>query len=318
MLGPLISILSALSFSLSDVAVRRGVARAPISHGAFITVLMGVPLFLLAAIVTGQILRAGDLTAVGYGYLAAAGIVHYVVGRYFNYAAISAIGAARTQPVHAFALPYSILIALFFLDEGVTTGMAIGIGLIMTGPLIMVERVGRRSPAPVATAPADAAPAAKSPGAGEFQMRQAQGYLYATIAAICYGSSPVFIRAALEDAGGLSILGGLVSYVAAAAVLIASLVLPGRRGLIAALQPSTMRVFFAAGYFVWQAQMLRFVALSMASVAVVTTLLRFTSIFTLVLSWFLNRELENITWRVVAGILMSVAGAILVVLTRAD
>jgi drug/metabolite transporter (DMT)-like permease len=316
-LGPIIAVFSALSFSLSDVAVRRGVARAPIAHGAFITVLIGVPLFLIAAIVTGQILRFGDLSFEAYVYLSAAGLVHYVLGRYFNYAAISAIGAARAGPVQAFTLPYSVLVALLFLDEGVTTGMAIGMGMIMVGPFIMVETGQRRQSVPVSVPPPGTAPPQMPSQAEDFQLKQAQGYFYATIAAISYGSSPVFIRAALEDAGGVSILGGLVSYIAAAAVLIASLILPSRRGLIAAMQPSTVKVFFAAGYFVWQAQMLRFVALSMASVAVVTTLLRFTGIFTLVLSWFLNRELEHITWRVVAGILLSLAGAILLVLTRA-
>lgn len=317
MLGALIAVFSALSFSLSDVSVRRGVARIPASLGAFVTILLGVPMFAIAALVSGQLLRAGDLSGHGYLLLGLAGIVHYVAGRFFNYAAIGAIGAARSSPIQSLTLPYSVLVAYFTLDEGVTTGMAIGMGLILLGPAIIVER--RAAPVQVLAAESTgetAAPAA--PTEGHFELRQAEGYLFALGGAICYGSSPVLIRAALEDASGLSILGGLVSYVAAAAVLLATLLVPARRHMTAAFQMPAIRAFAPAGFFVFMAQMLRFIALSMASVAVVATLLRFAGVFTLMLSWLFNRSLERITWRVVAGVLMSVVGAILLVLTRAD
>jgi drug/metabolite transporter (DMT)-like permease len=317
-LGALIALLSALSFSLSDVSVRRGVARASSSQGAFATILLGVPLFALAALATGQLLRAGDLSGQGYLLLALAGVVHYVAGRFFNYAAIGAIGAARSSPVQSLALPYSVLVAYFTLDEGVTTGMAIGMAMILIGPAIIVERRSGRvevlAPETVVDAPVIPAP----PPAGQFELRQVEGYLFAFIAAISYGSSPVLIRAALEDASGLSILGGFVSYVAAAGLLLVALLLPQGRQLAGALQPTVIRVFLGAGFFVFLAQVLRFLALSLASVAVVTTLLRFAGLFTLLLSWLINRSLERITWRLVAGVLMSLAGAVLLVLTRPD
>jgi len=316
-LGALIALLSALSFSLSDVSVRRGVARASSSQGAFATILLGVPLFALAALATGQLLRAGDLSGQGYLLLALAGVVHYVAGRFFNYAAIGAIGAARSSPVQSLALPYSVLVAYFTLDEGVTTGMAIGMAMILVGPAIIVERRSARievlAPETVAETPL-----APEPPSQPFELRQAEGYLFAFIAAISYGSSPVLIRAALEDASGLSILGGFVSYVAAAGLLLVALLLPHGRQLAGALRPTVFRAFFGAGFFVFLAQVLRFLALSLASVAVVTTLLRFAGLFTLLLSWLINRSLERITWRLVAGVLMSLAGAVLLVLTRPD
>lgn len=309
MLGVFAALFAALSFSLSDVFVRRGVARVPVAHGAFVTVLMGVPLFAAVALLSGQLFRLDELAASGYGLLALAGVVHYVVGRYFNYSAINAIGAARAGPVQSLTLPYSVLVAYFALGEGVTTGMAIGMGLILLGPAIIVERRPARAPAP-------ASPPGNDPP--HFELRQVEGYAFAFVAAISYGSSPVLIRAALEGASGLSILGGLVSYAAAAGFLIATLILPSRRHLLQALQPTTVRAFTGAGIAVTTAQVLRYVALSLAPVAVVTTLMRFAGVFTLLLSWWFNRQLEHITWRLGAGVVMSVAGAVLLVLTRAD
>ena len=125
----------------------------------------------------------------------------------------------------------------------------------------------------------------------------------------------MLIRSALENHSGVSILGGLAAYSAAAAVLILSLLLPSRRGLIAALNVETMRAYFAAGFFVFLAQMLNFIALTLASVAVVATFIRFSNVFTLVISWIYNRRLEMITGRVVLGVLFSVAGALVMVLS---
>jgi drug/metabolite transporter (DMT)-like permease len=289
----------------------------PASLGAFATILLGVPLFAIAALATGQLLRVDELSGEGYLLLGLAGIVHYVAGRFFNYAAIGAIGAARSSPIQSLALPYSVLVAYFTLDEGVTTGMAIGMAMILVGPAIIVERRSARVQVLAPETVVEALPAVEPPPQ-QFELRQAEGYLFAFIAAISYGSSPVLIRAALEDASGLSILGGFVSYVAAAGLLLVALLLPQGRQLAGALQPTVIRAFFGAGFFVFLAQVLRFLALSLASVAVVTTLLRFAGLFTLLLSWLINRSLERITWRLVAGVLMSLAGAVLLVLTRPD
>ncbi len=337
MLGALFAVLSALSFSTNAVLVRRGVTQASPSQGAFITVMIGVPLFFVAALAAGQLLRAGDLPASSYGLLAFAGIIHFILGRSLNYRAIAAVGAARTAPIQALTIPYSILIALIFLDESITLGMAAGIGLIMVGPAIMVERSGRRpaaAPAPAAsvaaaipaasepvapaaaaipTEPVAAAAAATKPG---FELRQVEGYVSALLAAMVYGTTPILIRAALEGESGLSILGGLAAYSAAAALLLVSVLLPGRRGLLATMRPATIRLFLGAGFSVFLAQMFRFIALSLAPVAVVTTLGRAGSVFTLGLSWLLNRDLEQITARVVIGVGFSVSGAVLLVATR--
>jgi drug/metabolite transporter (DMT)-like permease len=303
---------------MSSVAVRRGVLKAPASHGTFVTVLMGVPLFLLATIVSGQILHVGSLSAYEYGLLALAGMVHYVFGRYFNYAGVDAIGATRSGPINALNLPYSVMLASIFLGEELTPGVIVGIVLALLGPLLMFERrVPARAPGAVAVAvaagPAPAPAATASPPQEEVKFRQVEGYVFAVLCAICYGTSPVLIRSALEDHAGVSILGGLTAYSAASLLLLASLLLPSRRGLVAALNLDTMRAFFAAGFFVFLAQMLNFIALTLASVAVVATLIRFSNVFTLIISWVYNRRLEMITWRTVLGVFFSVAGAVVMV-----
>ena len=315
MLGVALAVLSSLSFSLNGVMSRRGLAVASASAGAFVTVIIGVPMFLFAALVTGQLFRAGDVSGLGFLLLSTAGILHFGLGRYLNYRAMAAIGATRTGPIQSFTAPYAVLVAYLLLDEGVTFLMGVGIVLVLVGPAVMVERTGApaRQPVPPRGA-SDTAPASNTPPA--FQLRQAEGYLFAALSVGAYGTSPIMIRAALEGATDLSVLGGAIAYTAAAIALIVTLLAPGRRGLITAMRPSTVRLFLGAGFFVFLAQMFRFIALSMAPVAVVTPLMRLSGVFTLVLSWMFNRHLEKITLRVVLGIAVSLVGSVMLVMFR--
>ena len=300
--GAFIALLSAFAFSMNGVLVRRGVVHATASQGAFVTVLMGVPMFFVAALVAGQLLRIGDLPLEAFAYLTLAGVIHFVVGRYFNYQAIGAIGASRyrADPGAATALQHRV--AYLFLGEGVSLGMATGIGLILLAPVIMVER---RVPVP-ATAGA-ALPDAPQRAPATPQLRQAQGYLYAALSAIAYGTSPILIAPPWKASQ-------VCPYWAASSPtqqprpsFSPASSSPSQRVFIAALRPATFRVFFTAAVAIFLAQMFRFIALSLASVAVVSTMQRLSSVFTLFLTWLMNRNLEVITWRLILSVLVSVA-----------
>ena len=323
MLGALLSLASAFSFSVNSIFVRRGMAGAgaTASQGAFITVLMGVPLGLAAVAITGQLFRFGEIPANGYLLLAGAGIVHFGVGRYCNYRAIGAIGASRAVTVQAVAIPYSVLMAVLLLGEQPTAPMIAGIVLVLFGPAVMVERPrgGRSrpersstdSPQPGASPAATAASA--PPASSAMEVRQVEGYSFSVLAALAYGTSPLLIRAALEDATRTAAIGTFVAYVGASAVLMASLALPGQRQLVGAMNVRYFRLFGGAGVSVFLAQLLRFFALSLADVTVVNPLQRMTAVFTLVLTYFVNRSLERLDWRVVTGVLVSFAGSALLV-----
>ena len=105
-LGVVFSLLSAASFGINEAMTRRGMQGASASQGLYITVTFGVPAFLLAAIVTGQFGQAaGVISPMGLVWLGAAGIVHFLGGRYCNYRSIGAIGANRSQPLRSTANP---------------------------------------------------------------------------------------------------------------------------------------------------------------------------------------------------------------------
>ncbi len=311
--GALLALGSAFSFSVNSILVRRGFADAgaTAAQGAFITVLLGVPFGLAAVLITGQLFNFDLISLNGYLLLSAAGVVHFGVGRYCNYRGIAAIGASRAVTVQAVAVPYSILMAVVLLGERPTLLMYLAIALILVGPFLMIERRSKR-PAPAAASP--------SQGGGEsprVEMRQLEGYVFSLLAALAYGTSPILIRAAVQDGSGTAAIGTFVAYVAASAVLTAGLVLPAQRELVHAINFRYMRLFGGAGFSVFLAQLLRFFALSLADVSIVNPLMRTVGVFTLILSYLLNRRLEQITLGVVLGVLVSFAGAALLVLGAA-
>ena len=319
--GALLALGSAFSFSVNSILIRRGLADAgaTAAQGAFITVLLGVPFGFVAVVVTGQIFNFDQLPLNSYLLLAGAGIVHFCIGRYCNYRSIAAIGASRTVTIQAVAVPYSIVMAIVLLGERPTIPMYLAIALILASPFLMIDR--RKRPASPAERPlAGNAPArsAATSGPPAVEIRMVEGVVFSLLASVGYGTSPILIRAALEDATGVAAIGTFVAYFGASAVLMASLALPAQRHLMGAINFRYMRLFGSAGLSVFMAQLLRFFSLALADVTVVDPLMRTVGVFTLILSYLVNRRLEHITLGVVLGVLVSFVGSALLVVAAAS
>ncbi len=301
--GAVLSLVSAFSFSVNAILVRRGIASAgaTASQGAFITVLLGVPFGLIAVAITGQIFNFDEISLNGYLLLALAGIVHFAFGRYCNYRAIGAVGAARAGPIQAVTVPYSVGMAIVLLDEKVTFLMLLGITLILFAPVVMIERKSLSFGSK------------EGPEGGQFELRQVEGYSFAVLAAIAYGTSPLLIRSVVEDSTRTAAIGTFAAYFGASALLVATLAIPSRRELMGTINIRYMRLFGGAGLAVFLAQLLRFFALSVADVVVVNPLQRLVNVFTLLLSYAVNRSIEKINLRVVISVFISLAGSGLLV-----
>ena len=96
-----------------------------------------------------------------------------------------------------------------------------------------------------------------------------------------FGVSPILIRFALEDSGGLGVLGGLVSYAAAAAILAPIALFSGQASGALNLDRGTQVWFLSGGLTIFLGHMFRFLALSLAPVTIVIPLLRSQTIFAL-------------------------------------
>ena len=301
MLGAFLALCSAATFALNNAFARRGVLTGSVFQALSISVPIGVPMFLLGAIVTGSLGYFLEFSAKAYFFFALAGVLHFAWGRYCNYRAVKAIGSNLAGPLQESSVLIALFLAVFLLGESLTGLKILGILLVLCGPLVVVE-VGKKKKEP-----------AKKPS---FTPLYAEGYLFAGLSALGYGCSPVLIRSAVESSGpGASLAGGTISYLAASVVVIAVILGTGNLQGVKNVERENAKWFLFAGLLVGVSQMLRYLALSVAPVTVVSPIQRLSLIFRMFFGWIMNREHEIFSWRLVAGTMVSLVGAVLLSLS---
>jgi uncharacterized membrane protein len=269
--------------------LRRGVLTGGVVQAMAITVPLGVPLFALACLLFGGFEALSRFSGSGWAWMALAGIVHFVIGRYGNYRATRALGATLSSPIQQLSVPISLVLALIFLDEVLTPLRLTGFVLVMIGPLVAVRgQNGSKK---------------RSKKNSDFHPQLGEGMLWGAVCAVGYGSSPLFIMQGLGPAGSLidSLAGGLVSYTAAAIVVAVMVMLAGGVTFMRDLDRLS--------------QMFRYMALAVAPVSVVVPIQRLSVIFRTIFSWFMNRDHEVFTGTVLLGIALSLLGAIALTLS---
>ena len=304
MLGALLAVLSAATFALNNASVRRGVLTGTVGQAMAITVPLGVPLFFVAALVTGHLGAVTEFSPKALIALSLAGILHFVWGRYCNYRATRAIGANLVAPIQQVHLIISLSLAIWLLGEQFTVLRIFGIALVLIGPSITMRERKR----PVSDQKITAIDAEKPPG---FAPQYAEGYTFALLSAIGYGLSPILVRVGLEGKGlGVSLAGGLVAYIAATAVMALVLLWPGNIRSALAVDRESAKWFTLSGVVVFVSQMFLYMAMSIAPVTVVSPVTRLSLLFRLHFARWINPQHEVFGGRVILGTVVSLAGAV--------
>jgi uncharacterized membrane protein len=282
-LGALLAVLSAATFAFNNASVRRGVLTGTVVQAMAITVPLGVPLFFLAVLVSGNLAAVAGFSPKALVALALAGSLHFVWGRYCNYRATRAIGANLVAPIQQVHLIVSLTLAIWLLGEELTALRIVGIALVLLGPSLIVRaRKTKNAERAVSEQKITAIDAEKPAG---FEPKYAEGYLYALLSAIGYGLSPILVRLGLEGKGiGVSLAGGLVDYIAASAVMALVLLWPGLWRNARAVDRESAKWFTLSGVLVFLSQMFLYMAMSIAPVTVVSPVTRLSLIAATVVS----------------------------------
>jgi drug/metabolite transporter (DMT)-like permease len=313
LLGAFLALCSAASFAFNNASVRRAVLTGSITQGMAITVPLGVPLFFIAALITGNLAAVMGFPPTALAALCGAGIMHFVWGRYCNYRATRAIGTNLVAPIQQFNLLITLALAIWLLGEHLTPLKILGIGLILLGPTLTMQKKAPVAERPVSDekiTPIDA----EKPAA--FQPKYAEGYTFALLSTIGYGLSPVLVRMGLENRGiGVSLAGGLVAYLAATAVFSLTLLWPGQWKHVWSTDREAAKWFTFSGFLVFFSQMFLYMAMSIAPVTVVSPINRLTILFRLYFSRLLNPHHEVFGGAVILATFVSLAGAVLLTLS---
>ena len=293
--GPVISLLSALCFGLSAIFTRRGVLKVSDSSMAVVvSVFLAVPLFGIILLCLGQAHEMAAFPIQCYLWLAAAGVVHFIVGRSLYYFGIQTVGANMANVFVSSNPFYSVLAGILFFHEPITWRVVWGSALTIGGVLVLAW--GPKT-------------------AGGVQQLNHKPFLKGLFAAmgggLVYGLSPILIKLGLAS-GGSPLAGTFVSYLAASAAMLGMLSASRKkRRNFAGMGKETLMWLCLGGFSVGIAQLFRYVALSVSPMSVVAPLFGTSPLSTIFFSFCINRRLETFTMRVMLGAVSVVAGTVI-------
>jgi drug/metabolite transporter (DMT)-like permease len=295
--GAVLALGAAVTFAFNIAAFRRGAIGGTVAQAMSISMAIGVAMAVATVTVIGGWDELLALPLASWGMLALAGVLHFAWGRYCNFRATKAMGANLVGPVQQSSLILSLTLAVLVLGEALTPLKILGIFLVFLAPALSLK-----------AARTESAPRAQD---RPFEPKLLEGFTFALLSALGYGTSPILIRHSLEGLGVVESVGGwLIAYVAAALVLSVTLLSPGRIAHVRSVERPTARWFALSGFLVGLSQMLGFIALSFAPVTVVTPIQRLSVVIRVFASWLINRDHEVIGPRIWVATAVAMLGVL--------
>ena len=291
-----VAIVCAFAFGFNNIAERRAVIRV---RDAAIGIMLSVPIsvifFMLAIIVIGQVGSIASFSWQNYGWLSAAGVIHFVVGRSLNYKVIQLVGANVSNVVRRTNALVSVILAITVLGEPLSWRLAAGVllivcGVVVTGLNPQMFRSGQKL----------------------FSGVPRKAYLLGIGFALATGVSPILIKLGLGDSGS-PLAGVFISFSAATIFLIPFLWNSNTRTTMMGMSGGAAGYFCLSGLIASVANLLRYTALSLGPASVVVPIIATSPVFVLLLSFIFNRKIEVFGMNIIIGMITVVAGGILLV-----
>jgi len=289
-LGSIFAILAAATFAASQILIRRATHHSEESFTAMaVSLLVGTPIFIFLLPIADEWQYVWSFSWQQYVFLGAAGLIQFILTRYLIFNGIRIIGANRTIAITRTNVIFAIFLGVVLLGESVTVQQIFGALLILCGSVLSSIELSRNT-LKIAT----------------------RGLLLSLGAALCFAGSATLIRPVVATTDAIY-AATFVSYLTAFVVLLGILLFrKQQRSQILHQSRSNLIVLSAAAILLVIGQLLRFSALKYSPVSVVQPLLGTVVVFTLILSWIVNRKIDVFNRRVIAGIVLVLAGVFLI------
>jgi drug/metabolite transporter (DMT)-like permease len=279
----LFGLLTSLCFAIASLLAQRGYHQGPAPWGAWITI-AGNCVFLLA----GHFLLESDtrLLVVDNLIFVLVGLLVPGATRVLSFRGIRTMGSAVTSTIINTTPMFSTVLAVLVLGERPGPLVLLGVALTVAG-LITVSWVGRQA---------------------TFKKIE---LIYPFSCALIFSLKDVTVRWGLADGGGQPVLAAGIAALTSTITIFFITRWFQREKFV--LPPAKVLWWFVwSGIFTGGSFLFMYVALSMERVTIVAPLFNSYAIFVLLLTPFMARRIESITWRKVAGAALVVAGIFLV------
>jgi drug/metabolite transporter (DMT)-like permease len=293
--GALYAALAGVGFGVFQAFNRKARTGFSIYSATFILLFVSAVLLAIGSILTEDLNLLAQAPASVYINFGLAGLIHFFLGWTLLNISQNRVGAARTGALVGATPPFATIVAALAFDEFLSLPVLAGIVIVVVG-VYFVSVSGKNEANPV-----------------RFSWRDS---IFGLGVAVCFSISPIFIRGGLDEMN--SPLLGVTIGMALSAIAYAIILLLRRERLNLSQVPRESLFYqLAAGLFVGSSTWLRWLALSMAPVAVVLTLGRVNVPVVIILSIFLvGQKEERVTNRVWLGATLIVAGSLMLIFVR--
>ncbi|MFQ5850275.1 MAG: DMT family transporter [Candidatus Binatia bacterium] len=276
---------ASLSFAISHILVRRGLATSNAITGSIISIASSAA---VVWILVFLFIPLSSFWTHAVWYFAVGGIFAPGIARILVYIGIGRIGVARSVPVVNTAPMFASVLAVFFLGEVWTIQNVIGTSLVILGVVILSR--------------------------SETKQRRWRklDLIYPLMAALSFAIASNLRRFGLL-VENIPLMASAAN--ASSALLFAALVLRVQGGRqVIKLCRRNFGWFFAAGLASTTGMLSNFYALSLGRVVIVEPLVSTNPVLSVVLTAIFLKDVETVTPRIVVGAICTVAGTILIVM----
>ena len=295
LIAALAAVLTALLTAVGEVVMRIAVRSAtPLAVSFFVVALQWV-LYTSLLLVTGGF---SDFSSSGVGWFLLTGLLNPFLYLVFYLLAARLIGVSRSSPLKGIAPILSVIAAAAALDERLTPVQYTAIGMVVAGAItISTEGRMKESGEP------------RGARLGDRKL-PAVGFVFALLSGAAIGLASVLFKVSLIRMPS-PLLGSWVCITEALFLIpLAGFLFPSgdRFQMSRASVPWTLigGVINAAAFYGL------LYSISLERVSIVFTLIMASPLFVLIISILFLRHIERVTWKVVAGAVLTVLGGVLV------
>ena len=287
--GFFLGLTTALLFGAAIIPARKAVIQTSAVVGCFLSLLAGLPVLIIAIVISGEFSSIPSISPLFVVYLSAAGILNFGIGRTLSFISAGILGANRSAPFFATAALHSIMFGGIVLAEDVGPEVISGAALVVSGvTIISLTQSGRKE---------------------KISRRQKVIGISAGLGVGLFNAmSWLLIKGALSELQA-PILASATSYIMTIAITL-PFVINKWRSDSPPLRDVNKLLYAVTGFLAAGGQMAKFAALGTAAVSVVGSLVNVAPLFTLVFSFIFIRNLEVTRYQVLSGALLVVVGAI--------
>jgi len=281
-----LALLSSLLMSFTTIIMKKGIERTNPTSAMLVVTVVGSLIFLAVSL---PVIKFDYLKSKAFLLFILAGIFAPALARWLYFVSLDRLGPSISASISSTGPAFTAILAIIFLKEKLTVSISLGIVLIITGIIILQRSIATGD---------------------NLRVQRKKDLIFPLLSAIFLGLALVFRKMGLNilDVPLFGVTVGFLTSLVFYSILF--LMSKSMRNTIS-LNRNDLLFLCAAGVSLTTSWLTLFYALSLGDVIIVAPLANLQSAMVVGLSYLFLKDIEKITPKMIAGILLVLIGVLL-------